>query len=397
MSEIPSYSYQSRQPSHRPSPWYFILVVIVAAASATLGAFAGGLVVYRTILRVQPTPTTTIQPTTDVLAPVNQVLKVNTTDVETAITQVVEKIGPAVVTVYGVIPGQQSFFGRTADGTVSGSGVIISDAGYILTNNHVVEGASNVSVVLADGTQLSTRVVNTDIFADLAVLKAEGKMPAVASLGNSDNLKVGETVVAIGSPLGDFKNTVTVGVLSATGRMLDTGKGYRMENLLQTDAAINQGNSGGPLVNLAGEVIGLNTIIIRGSDTTSAVAEGLGFSIPSNTVKLIGEQIIQKGFFARPVMGIDWQAITPGIAARYSLPVQWGVYVTAVDPQGPAAKAGIQVNDIITRIGDKTLDGDTSFYNALFNYQPGQQIPVELVRKGEKQVLQVTLGISAGK
>ena len=143
-------------------------------------------------------------------------------------------------------------------------------------------------------------VINTDIFSDLAVLKADGSMPAVAVLGNSDALRVGESVVAIGSPLGDFKNTVTVGVVSATGRTLDTGSGYQLENLIQTDAAINEGNSGGPLVNLAGEVIGINTLIVRGGQNVSSTAEGLGFSVPSNTANLVSAQIIENGYFCPP-------------------------------------------------------------------------------------------------
>jgi len=164
-------------------------------------------------------------------------------------------------------------------------------------------------------------------------------------------LNPGEMVIAIGSPLGDFKNTVTVGVVSATGRSIDTGQGYQIEGLIQTDAAINQGNSGGPLVNLASEVIGINTLIVRGSGI-GAIAEGLGFAIPANTARAVAEQIMQKGYFSRPYMGIRWQSITPNIAAAYNLPVQWGVYVTEVTTGSPASKADLQPGDIITRIGD---------------------------------------------
>ena len=147
----------------------------------------------------------------------------------------------------GTLPGQTTFFGPTGDQTVSGSGFFISDKGYVLTNNHVVEGTKEVSIVLSDGTEEKASVVGTDIYSDIAVLKASGKVPAVASLGNSDVLDPGESVIAIGSPLGNFKNTVTVGVVSATGRSIDTGNGYQIEDLIQTDAAINHGNSGGPL------------------------------------------------------------------------------------------------------------------------------------------------------
>jgi 2-alkenal reductase len=229
-----------------------------------------------------------------------------------------------------------------------------------------------------------------DIFADLAVLKAEGIMPAVATLGNSDNLKAGETVIAMGSPLGEFRNSVTVGVVSAIDRSLDTGSGYAMENLIQTDAAINSGNSGGPLVNLAGEIIGINTAVVRG-DNTSAIAEGLGFAIPSNTALLISQQIIQKGYFARPYMGVSVQHVDPDTAQRYDLEVEWGAYVTDVGAYSPAGNAGIRRGDIIVRIGDMTFDEDTRFVNALFAFQPDDTVDVEVVRNGRRLVLQVTL------
>ena len=191
---------------------------------------------------------------------------VNTTQIDTTITQAVQKVGPSVVTVIGTIPGQMTFRGMTSSGTVSGSGVFISSQGYILTNNHVIAGTQgDLTIVLSDGSQETAKIVGADQYSDIAVLKTTGKVPAVATLGNSDVLNPGETVIAIGSPLGDFKNTVTVGVVSATGRSIDTGNGYSIDNLIQTDAAINQGNSGGPLVNLAGEVIAINTLIVRNS------------------------------------------------------------------------------------------------------------------------------------
>jgi serine protease Do len=298
--------------------------------------------------------------------------------------------------VLGTLPVQQNLTGSTGEQEVSGSGVIISADGYILTNNHVVEGTTSLKVVLADGSQLEARLVNTDVFADLAVLKVEDTiMPGVAALGNSDDLRPGETVIAIGSPLGTFKNTVTVGVISATGRSLDTGNGYVMEDLLQTDAAINQGNSGGPLVNLNGEVIGINTLIVRSAGYGSAVAEGLGFAIPSNTARWISDQIIQNGYFARPQLGVQWQAVTPPIAARYDLAVEWGAYVLQVLPGSPAESAGILKNDIITRIGDDILGENVSFVNALFDHQPGETVDVELSRGNETLVVQVTLGETA--
>ncbi|MEW6651484.1 MAG: trypsin-like peptidase domain-containing protein, partial [Chloroflexota bacterium] len=315
----------------------FLMIVLIAFTSAALGAVAGGYFVASRI--VEPVDSSAgLLVSND---PQLTTLDIANTDIQTAITRAVEIVAPSVVTVVGTIPGQVTFFGRTSDETVSGSGVIISQDGYIVTNYHVIEDTSNLSVILSNGDEVAAQFINADVYADLALLKAEGDMPAVAVFGNSNNLRPGESVIAIGSPLGEFRNTVTVGVVSATGRTLDTGKGYFMEDLIQTDAAINQGNSGGPLVNLNGEIVGINTLVVRGGLGANIIAEGLGFAIASNTVNLISEQIINTGSFARPFLGVTWQAITPGIAQRYRLPVEWGAYVTRIENNTPAYNAGI--------------------------------------------------------
>lgn len=372
---------------------YVFFLVLVAGVSALTGAVAGGVAVFQATRQNQPTSLAEPAP---VVAAVpagvqEQTLVVNTTEIQTTITQAVQNVRSAVVTVVGTIPGQQTFFGPTGDQTVSGSGVFISEDGYILTNNHVVEDAKEVSIVLSDGSTQQATIVGTDMYADLAVLKTDKTVPAVATLGNSDVLNPGETVIAIGSPLGDFKNTVTVGVVSATGRSIDTGQGYQIEGLIQTDAAINQGNSGGPLVNLAGQVIGINTLVVR-STGTGAVAEGLGFAVPANTARAVAEQIMEKGYFSRPYLGIRWQSVTPRVAAFYNLPVQWGVYITDVNSGSPASKAGLQPGDIITRIGDTALDETHSYFNTLFQYNPGDQVTVEVVRENKTLTFEVTLG-----
>ena len=276
---------------------YILFVVIVAGISGLSGVAAGSVAVYRALSNVS---TYEAKPAfvVDESLVTKTKIQLSTTTYETTIVQAVEKTGPAVVTVVGVNQVKQSVSGQIEDQPVGGSGVFISEEGYVITNNHVVENARRLSVILANGAELPATLIGTEKYADLAVLKIDGEVPAVANLGNSDGLKPGETVIAIGSPLGDFKNTVTVGVVSATGRMIDTGRGYEIEGLIQTDAAINSGNSGGPLINLAGEVIGINTLIIRGSILGSAPAEGLGFAIPSNLVGIIAEQIIQKGYFS---------------------------------------------------------------------------------------------------
>lgn len=373
--------------------FYAFFVILVAGASAVVGAFAGGVAVYRAVQNRQSLPTQIQQVIPASNTNPNQTFTLDTTNIETSITGAVKKVGPAVVTVVGTIPGQMTFFGVTGDQTVSGTGFFISDQGYILTNNHVVEGTKEVNIVLSDGTQEKATLVGTDQYSDIAVLKADGKVPAVATLGNSDKLDPGESVIAIGSPLGDFKNTVTVGVVSATGRSIDSGNGYTIENLIQTDAAINHGNSGGPLVNLAGDVIGVNTLIVRNTNNGD-VAEGLGFAIPISTAQAVAQQIIQKGYFTRPYMGINFQPINPDIAARYNLPAQWGAYITDVQSGSPADKAGLQQNDIITKVGDITIDETHSYVNSLFNYKPGDTISLTVMRDGKETQLQVTLGES---
>jgi serine protease Do len=377
---------------------YLALVILLAGAAALSGAAAGGAVVFQVMNRAQAARISAVPPVTESLPASSKntgqttTLVVNSTQVETAITQAVKKVGPSVVTVVGTVQGQFTPFGRTSSGTVSGSGVFISDQGYILTNNHVVEGTQgDLTIVLANGDQEKATIVGTDQFSDIAVLKTTGKIPAVATLGNSDLLNPGESVIAIGSPLGDFKNTVTAGVVSATGRSIDTGQGYTIDNLIQTDAAINQGNSGGPLVNLAGEVVAINTLIVRSSGS-GTVAEGLGFAIPIDTAKAVAEQLIQNGKITHPYLGISFQPITPDVATMYNLPAQWGAYVTDVASGSPASQAGLRQGDIITRIGGISLDETHSYINTLFTFKPGDPVTVEVLRNGKTVQMQVTLG-----
>jgi 2-alkenal reductase len=396
---------------------YVTLVIMTAAIAALAGSVAGGTAVYQAMRQNQAAAQSTVQTTalnpaspTASAIPASSTqnsltvpsstttssgttLVVDTTSVETTITDAVAKASPSVVTVVGTI-NQQSPFGMSGTETVSGSGVFISDQGYLLTNNHVISGTNSVVIILADGTHENATIVGTDVYTDVAVLKTDGKVPAVATLGDSDILKPGESVIAIGSPLGNFMNTVTVGVVSALGRSLDTGEGYQMEDMIQTDAAINQGNSGGPLVNLAGEVVGINTLIVRNSGT-GTVAEGLGFSIPINTAIAVAEEIIQNGSVVRPTIGIDYQEITPDIAAAYNLPVQYGVYVTDVNSGGPADQAGIQQGDIITSINSINLDDTHYFLNTLFQFKPGDTVTLGVNRNGSTIQVKVTLVASS--
>lgn len=348
-------------------------LLVLVGFTAVLGAVAGGgAVLWAVQDRLNAPAPAAPQPVSSVEQTVN-------VDINTAVQDAVEKVGPAVVTVVNVGQG-------------SGSGVIISSDGFIITNNHVVEGGRRYQVIFRDGQKVDATLVGTDPLADVAVIKVNAAVPGFATLGNSDALQPGETVIAIGSPLGDFRNTVTVGVVSALGRSIENDSGYQMEDLIQTDAAINHGNSGGPLVNLAGQVIGINTLVVRGNAFQGDQAEGLGFSIASNTVKALSDQIMAQGFVARPYLGVDWQAITPEIAQWNNLPVQWGVYISTVGEGTPAAQAGLQAGDIITKIGDLDLNAERPFINALMTFTPGQTVPLTVYRDNQNIQLSVTLG-----
>jgi serine protease Do len=369
------------------SPLLFIIGLLLASILG--GIFGAGIVTIAAEKNQQTLPVETSTPGPTSVDVISQEIEV---EISTAITEAVEKVAPSVVTVISHLPARRSFFGGTYEQTSSGSGAIISPDGYIITNYHVVEDAESLEVVLADGTTLPTQLIGVDPYGDLAVIQAEGEMPGVASWGNSDQLKAGETVIAIGSPLGAFKNTVTVGVVSATGRSIETDQQFQLEGLIQTDAAINQGNSGGPLVNLMGQVVGINTLIVRGNSSSGTVAEGLGFAVPSNVSRTVAEKLIAKGYIARPALGANWGWITPEIAARYRLPVEYGVYITEIESDGPADQAGLQRGDILTAIEGEVFNDDHPFTNLLFQYEPGEKVTFSVVRDGEQMEVEVELG-----
>jgi 2-alkenal reductase len=357
-------------------------IITALIAASFLGGFVGGWLV----------STRNTTPRDDVQAAgASQEIPLGfTVDISTAVTEAVSSVGPAVVTVVNNLPPQRTLFGSTVEPSASGSGVIISQDGYIVTNNHVVEGAASLEVILANGDSYPATLIGVDEFADLAVVRTEAPLPAVAPWGNSDTLKPGESVIAIGSPLGDFKNTVTTGVVSATERSIDVDQNYQLEGLIQTDAAINQGNSGGPLVNLGGQVVGINTLVVRGN--AGAVAEGLGFAIPSNTARAIAGQLIEKGYVARPYMGIRWGWITPPLAARYRLPVDYGVYMSDIVPGGPADHAGLRQGDILLAVNGERIDDEHPFMNIIFEYAPHDTVVFTILREGAEKDLQITFG-----
>jgi 2-alkenal reductase len=270
----------------------------------------------------------------------------------------------------------------------SGTGFIIDDAGHIITNAHVVTGGQAFEVIFADGRMADATLVGSDPISDLAVIRVDGDVPATVALGDSSALQVGETVIAIGSPLGTFTNTVTEGIVSALDRNFPGAPTYT--NLIQHDAAINPGNSGGPLFNLRGEVVGVNTLGIP--ETASGPVQGLFFAIPSNTVRQIAETLIAEGEVAYPYLGVSVQPVTPQLQATYELPVDHGVWIVDVSPDTPAGTAGIREGDIITAINGETIDQRNSFTELLFQFNPGETVTVTVVRTdGETEEIDVTL------
>ncbi len=365
-----------------------LLLVVLGLCAGTLGGgVAGGAVAYRL---ARSGPAAAPAPVVTREAPATS-LRLETSS---AVIDAVARVRPAVVTVLNTQRAQQifTFWGmQRIQPKSSGSGVIISQDGYIVTNNHVVENWQTLEVIYANGDKATARFIGADPYADTAVIKVDGAPPAVAEFGDSSALQPGETVIAIGSALGDFKNTVTLGVVSALERSLDTGNGYSLEGLIQTDAAINHGNSGGPLVNLLGQVVGINTAIVRGGDASGDVAEGLGFAVPSAVVSDLSTQLIQKGYVDRPSLGIRYVTVTPEIAGANGLPMEWGVYIQGVEQGSAAEQAGLRRGDIITAIGSDAISADTSYINALNRHRVGEQVSITYWRDGRTETTQATL------
>jgi len=270
-------------------------------------------------------------------------------------------------------------------GTSVGSGFIIDGAGHVVTNNHVVEGGQDIKVTLHDGTELPATVVGRDAKTDLALLKvaSDKDLPHLA-FGDSDKARVGDWVVAIGNPFG-LGGTVTTGVVSARGRNINAGP---YDDFIQTDAAINRGNSGGPMFNLNGEVIGINTAIF----SPSGGSVGIGFAIPSNIARTVIDQLKEFGRTKRGWLGVRIQGVTPEIAESLGLPAPKGALVASVTPNGPAAKAGIQAGDVVTKFDGKEINEMRRLPRVVAETAIEKAVPVEVWRKGKSQTVQVKVG-----
>ena len=280
-----------------------------------------------------------------------------------------------------------SVYGQTATGVASGSGFIISGDGYVVTNFHVVEGASSVNVVLYDGRTFPAQLVGYDSTNDIALLKVEADGLDAVTLGSSDDLIVGDQVVAIGNPLGELTSTLTVGYVSAKERTVSTDG--TVINMIQTDAAINSGNSGGPLFNMKGEVVGITTAKYSGASSSGATIEGIGFAIPMDDVLEELQELKDFGYIKSAYLGVMVQNMDTSVAAIYGLPV--GAYVVGVEEGYCAQRAGIREKDIIVAVGEEEITSINDLTRALRQYEPGDKAKLTVYRAGQYQTILVVL------
>ena len=331
---------------------------------------------------------------------------------QTIITKTVKDVSPAVVGInvteirqyrdpFGSFfddPFFRQFFGNRGNYNQKikglGSGFIISPDGYIVTNDHVAGNAAEITVTMTDGKQYSAKVVGTDAASDICLLKVDADDLPYEILGNSDNIMIGEWVVALGNPFGLFeindKPTVTVGVISSTGMNLEPLENRYYLNMLQTDAAINGGNSGGPLVNSVGEVIGMNTLIYSPNGSGGNI--GLSFAIPINKIKRIITELKQKGSIDRNFdVGFKIQSIDEGIADYYKLPTSKGVIVTYIASGSPADKAGLKVGDIIQKVNEYNINNENTLISVFQEFRVGQTITLKIIRDDKEIEKKMTL------
>ena len=317
--------------------------------------------------------------------------------VEGTVADVVDKVSESVVSIV-TSTKSTSYFGQSYTGSAAGTGMIVTSDGYILTNKHVIDGASKITVVLDDGTSYTdVEVAAVDPLNDVAFLKIKdvNNLKPV-TLGDSKTVAVGQQVIAIGNALGQYQNSVTAGIVSGTGRSLtatdSTGSvSEELSDMIQTDAAINSGNSGGPLVNAAGEVIGINT-------ATSGTAENMGFAIPISSVKGMLKQLMETGKASRAYVGVYGVDITADVAKEYNLPVSAGAYLyntskySSVIKDSPADKAGLKDKDIVTAVNGAKIGTAGSLSSLIGEYKPGDTVQLTVIRDGKEIGVNVTLG-----
>jgi S1-C subfamily serine protease len=304
---------------------------------------------------------------------------------------------PIVDVAREMLPSVVTVVNRTSSGQQqsSGSGFVIDARGYVVTNNHVVENArgtdvgASFDVIFSDNRTQSATLVGRDPETDIAVLQIPGSSALkIAPLANSDEVPVGAAVVAIGSPLGEFQNTVTTGVVSGKGRRLQVSQNVFLDDLVQTDAAINPGNSGGPLIWAAARrVIGMNTLIADPQQ-----AQGLGFAVSANTIRIVADELIKNGRVDRGYIGIQYAPLSPRAAVALGLPPAAGIQISAVVPGSPASGVGLRVNDVITKLNDQQIDQQHALQSLLLRFRPGEKVRLTILRGSETTTIELTLG-----
>lgn len=298
---------------------------------------------------------------------------------------VYENNAKSVVAVSSTI--RSTVYGQTREGTSSGSGFIISDDGYVVTNHHVVEGATDVTVTLSTGDEYTAKVIGSDSLNDVALLKVEATgLPAV-KLGSSDKLAIGDMVCAIGNPLGSLTATLTVGYVSGKDRQVTTDNSTI--NMIQTDAAINSGNSGGPLFNMYGEVVGITSAKYSGTTSSGASIEGISFAIPIDDVMSIIDDLQEYGYVTGAYLGVTVTDTDAAAAKLYGMPT--GAYVNSVEDGGAADRAGVQPKDIIIGLGDTDISNRTELTRVLRRFKAGDTTTITVIRSGERMTMDITL------
>ncbi len=379
VEEVSEYVYEEGRESkkeNRPKKNRIISYIVVALIASLIGGIISPFIVLKymeenNMLGSQNSPTFGIS---DVLESGEKI---------DAITIVAQDAMNSVVGITTRSLRQIGFFQQEVGGV--GSGVIVDSNGYILTNSHVIDNgnAKNIRVLFDNGDEKEAKVLWYDALLDLAIIKVDAKNLPVAKLGDSDKLLVGEPAIAIGNPLGlEFQSTVTSGIISGLHRTINV-EGNVIEDLIQTDASINQGNSGGPLLNSKGEVVGINTAKISS-------AEGLGFAIPINTVKPILEQVIETGTYKTVVVGIT--GVEVELYERrlgVDISADQGVVVLEVVQNSPAYNAGLRVGDVIAKIDDKDIENMSQLKKALYSYKQGDKAKLTIIRNGTEEILEI--------
>jgi 2-alkenal reductase len=372
-----------RKKNARYSTYFWLAGMVIIGLSLFAGTAVGGTAGFVLASRLSPVSEATVnnapppvlpEPVDSAPAPTATEKQSLVITEESAAVKAVETVLPAVVTVLS----REQFSGG------SGSGFFISHEGYVVTNNHVVEGARNLQIIYSQGGRAPATLIGTAPEFDLAVLKVDGPVPAVAEWGDSGELPLGAGVIAIGSALGQYQNSVTAGILSGFNRSLGG-----LNGLLQTDAAINHGNSGGPLISFGGQVIGINTMIVRGG---LSEAEGLGFAIPSNIAQNVVLSLIETGQARQPFLGIQYQTLNPQLAGEEELTIVEGALLDSIVDGTPADRAGLRAGDVIIAVEGNPVDDRHSLVSLLLEHVAGDTITLEILRDGRVIETDLTLG-----